>query len=112
MSWETVVSGGIVFKEGTSKEEREKIIKKIKHELELPDKKENEAYSERIEGAVFRFTHINWFSHISEETIENLINEIRDKIESCDFNLYYLDYGKSWILSEETKELKVWDIGL
>jgi hypothetical protein len=114
MSWETVVSGGIVFKEGTSKEEREKIIKQVKNTLELPPKEEHKygAYGERTEADAFYFTHVNWFSHVDEEVIQNLINEIKDKVKSCDFNLYYLDYGKCWILEEETKELKVWNIGL
>jgi hypothetical protein len=101
MSWETLISGSIMFKEGTSVSEMSYLVQKIKNELELDNSPTYGAYKEIIRAYEFYFCHVNWSSHIDEERIEKLLDDIKDKIEAYDITLYYLDGGINFNSSDD-----------
>jgi hypothetical protein len=116
MSWETLVVGYVAFKPFISMEGRREIVVKIKQELELPSKNSvlNCPYLERYEKDgedsdendfdTFDFQHVNWSSHVSEDTIKNLLEKIKYALDSYSFDLYYLDEPYAYFSSEQDED--------
>jgi YHS domain-containing protein len=103
MSGETLIVGIVRFKDSVSREEREKLLERIKDALELPDNMEsvvNGAFNERYRDGTYYFCHVNWSSNLSEEEIEGLLKQIGDKLENYDVTLYYLDNGVCFFRDE------------
>lgn len=53
-------------------------------------------FEEKIEGYTYRFKHLNWTSHVNEETIEGLLKDLEGHLEMYDVTLYYLDHGVTY----------------
>jgi predicted site-specific integrase-resolvase len=112
MSWETLVVGNVVFKPSVPLEERRRIVRKIKEELELPSSdspyRKYEAYLERYdddyEEDSFSFQHVNWMSHVDEDIIENLLEEIKPMLKSYSISLYYLGESDADYYYDEDEE--------
>jgi|GEM_PF-1858778 len=107
MSGETLIVGIVRFKDSVSREEREKLLERIKDALELPDNMEsivNGAFNERYRDGTYYFCHVNWSSNLNEEKIEELLKQIGDKLESYDVTLYYLDNGVCFFRDESGED--------
>lgn len=89
MSWETLIRGEIEFKEEISEEWEEKVQKV----LELED----EDYE--IRGNRMIIQSVNWNSHVDEDTLVNVIHELKDEIKEAMLDLYFLD-DKKYVLLE------------
>ena len=95
MSWETLVNGFIKFIQGLATEEKDFLIDKVRKYLELQPT-EYGFFAEKIEGEGYFFKHLNWCSHLDEEDVEELIEELKGKVESYEINLYYLTDGVTY----------------
>ena len=58
----------------------------------------------RLKGECCFFKHLNWCSHVDEEAVERLIEELRGKVESYEICLYYLDNGVSYYKHGDKEE--------
>jgi len=103
MGWETLINGYIRFVQGLSIEEREYLISRVREYLELQPT-EHGFFAEKIEGEGYSFKHLNWCSHVDEEAIEELIDELRGKVLSYEITLYYLDNGVSYYKHGDREE--------
>jgi hypothetical protein len=103
MSGETLIVGSIMFRDSISKRKKGKLLKKIKDALELPDNIKsvgNGAFNERYVDGAYYFCHVNWNSHVDEEKIGELLNQIGNEVERYDITLYYLDNGVCFFRDE------------
>lgn len=91
------------FKPSVPMQERARIVDYVRRELELSDSKW-EAFREIIEDDEYDVIHVNWMSHIDEDLIEEVFNNIKPFLKDFSVSLYYLsesDYDFAWDSEEE-----------
>jgi len=89
MSWETLIVGSMTFRNA---EDMDDLLDVIRERLELSETQYG-FFEEKIEGNTYRFKHLNWVSHVDEETVEKLLRDIEGYLEAYEVSLYYLDHG-------------------
>jgi hypothetical protein len=102
-----VVAGCVGFKESLGWDERRLLIDRIKDALELPRDADSigyGAFSERVEGRIYYFCHVDWRSRLDEERVEALIKEIGDKVMDYEIALYHLNSGVYFFKDSMTGE--------
>jgi len=92
-----------MFKFNNHPNEREYLIERVRESLELQPT-EYGFFDEKIEGEGYFFKHLNWCSHVDEEAIERLVEELKGKVESYEICLYYLDNGVSYYKHGDEEE--------
>jgi len=83
MSWETFVVGTLEIVSGVSEEKKAKIIADFEEVLETNLILDDQAKE-------YRFSHINWMSHVTEEGIKKCHQKHKRHIKRISLSLWHL----------------------
>ena len=89
VDWGALVVGGIVFKK---QEEVEMLLGEVRKGL-LGIVAEHSVLKEEVDGRNYYFAYLDWSGHLCVETVEELFNKIKDRVERFDVVLHYLYEG-------------------
>lgn len=84
MSWETLVIGSFVFRDEVNEAVKKTIIKKLESVIEC-----HVEYSETLHD--YMFEDVNWSSHVSEDKIEEFVENYAEYLKYFSYSLYYLN---------------------
>jgi hypothetical protein len=104
MTWETLVCGTIEFK-GIASDDDVLLVQnylEFGREVEKIDVK-NLKQEDGDTNTTIDFTSVNWISHINEDSIKEMLEKLKGKLEHYAITLHYLDgeYGINFVSKEE-----------
>lgn len=84
MSWETLVTGHIAFKEGTPENLKQNIIEELEEAFEAELRWDGEWKKYTVED-------VNWTSHVTEDKIQRVYEKWKPFFKMFSVSLYYLN---------------------
>lgn len=98
MSWQTLVAGDLELRPGLSAEDIEVILNDFMEVLETD--------LEWNQDDEYRFDHLNWSSHVTEDKVKGCYQKHKRSIRRISLSLWYLTESDfSLHVDERTKEL-------
>jgi len=84
MSWETLATADLKFREGVPPETRREVLEAFEEALEANFEKDG------LIPNLYVLTDVNWTSHVEGDKVWEVFKEHCKKLEDFSFSLYYL----------------------